>query len=374
MQHSILYKRSGYYSLGPVPQLLSDGRLAVGVVSSPFADHYALTDWIVLVSEDQGETFTETDDQTIPLAWPGALPRERYDRFADIMPDGSYLSAGTVGFEVWPKDRQAEVESLGLTALSHPNNLGQDLLVSMPKLFVDRSHDQGRTWKRQEWLVPGFSWMTAFPRWTRLEAGNILLPVYAQDQDGSRGQVFVWRSDPQGDNWRLYPISSSISDVMGDETCFIETAPGRVLALIRHDTPGRLATGYLLESWSEDGGLTWSQPLRTAIKGYPPHILRLQDGRLLCGVTYRWEPMGIRMVLSEDNGKSWDIENTIILRDDAGAASTLWPDHHTRAGGSDVGYPITVQFKDGSLFTCYWITMADGITHAAYTRWRIDEV
>ena len=76
MQHGILYKRPGYYSLGPVPQLLPDGRLTVGVVSSPFADHFGLADWIVLVSADQGETFTATDDRTIPLAWPGALPRE----------------------------------------------------------------------------------------------------------------------------------------------------------------------------------------------------------------------------------------------------------------------------------------------------------
>ena len=35
---------------------------------------------------------------------------------------------------------------------------------------------------------------------------------------------------------------------------------------------------------------------------------------------------------------------------------------------------ITVQFEDGSLFTCYWITMEDGITHVAATKWRIDEI
>ena len=374
MRHGILYKRPDRYALGPVPQLLPEGRLTVGVVSSPFADHFALADWIVLVSEDQGETFTETDDQTIPLAWPGALPRERYDRYADIQPDGSYLAAGTVGFEVWPKKRAAEAEELGFSVRTHPNNLGESVLVGMPKLFVMRSHDQGTSWQRRDWLVPGFSWMTAFPRWTRLQEGNILLPVYARNRDGSEGQVFVWRSDPQGDNWRLHPLCSSVSDVMGDETCFIETEPGTVLAHIRHATPGHITSGYLLESWSEDGGITWSQPLRTDIKGYPPHILRLHDGRLLCGVTYRWEPMGIRLVLSEDNGKSWDVDNTIIMRDDAGFASPMWPDYPDHSAGSDVGYPVTVQFDDGSLFTCYWITLADGITHAAYTKWRIDEL
>jgi hypothetical protein len=48
--------------------------------------------------------------------------------------------------------------------------------------------------------------------------------------------------------------------------------------------------------------------------------------------------------------------------------STLWPDHLIRDGESDVGYPIMVPFEDGSVFTCYWIAMADGITHAAATR------
>ena len=362
--------------MGPLPRLLPDGRLAVGLVSSPFADHFGLADWIVLVSEDQGETFEETNDQTIPLNWPGTTTRERYDRFADILPDGTYLAAGTVGFEVWPKDRREEAVDAGLSVRDHANHLGEEIVVSMPKMFVQRSRDRGQTWERREWFVPGFSWLTAFPRWTRLEDGSILLPVYGVEQyhyPAGRWQAFAWRSDRGGDDWRLFPISSSVSGVKEDEACFLEVEPGRVLALIRHGTKGKLAFGYLLESWSEDGGMTWSQPLRTEIKGYPPHLLRLQDGRLLCGVTYRWEPMGIRAVLSEDNGKTWDVEHTIILRDDAGTASTLWPDHQTRAGGSDVGYPNTIQFGDGTLFTCYWITLEDGITHVAATKWRIDE-
>src|SRR5207245_2523722 len=129
--------------------------------------------------------------------------------------------------------------------------------------------------------------------------------------------------------------------------------------------------GYLLESWSHDSGLTWSQPLRTEIRGYPPHLLRLRDGRVLCAVTYRWEPMGIRAFLSHDDARTWDTANPIILRDDAGAVSTLWKDHATRSGGSDVGYPITVQFPDDTLFTSYWITGADRVTHVEATRWRI---
>jgi hypothetical protein len=84
--------------------------------------------------------------------------------------------------------------------------------------------------------------------------------------------------------------------------------------------------------------------------------------------------MGIHAVLSKDDGRTWDTEKTIVLRDDGGSVSTLWPQlvgHEPRRGGSDIGYPITVQFPDGSLFTSYWFTAPDGITHAAYTRWRV---
>ena len=284
------------------------------------------------------------------------------------------MAAGTVGFETWPTARRAEAEALGLSARDHPNRRGDEVVVGMPKLFVQRSHDQGRTWQRREWPVPGFSWLTAFPRWVRLTDGTILLPIYGRNHDYSRGQTFVFRSDPRGEDWQLIPMASSIAGVDGDEVGLIEVAPGRVLALIRHAAKGKLTEGYLLESWSEDGGRTWSQPLGTTIKGYPPHILRLQDGRLLCAVTYRWAPMGIRAVLSNDDGRTWDTANPIILRDDGGTVSSLWYNavgHEPGRGGSDLGYPITVQFADGSLFTSYWFTGPDGITHAASTRWRV---
>ncbi len=379
MQHGIFYKRPDHYVIGPVPQLLpapqGAPRLAVLALVSPFADHYGLAERVILVSTDQGESFQESEDPTIPFTWPATQPRECYDRFADVMPDGTYLAAGTVGFEVWPRTRRAEAEALGLSVRDHPNLRGEEVVVGMPKLFVQRSRDQGRTWERQEWHVPGFSWLTAFPRWVRLTDGSILLPVYGRNPDYSRGQTFIFRSDSSGDDWQLIPMASSIAGVDGDEVGLIEVVPGRVLALIRHAAKGKLTDGYLLESWSDDGGRSWSQPLGTAIKGYPPHILRLQDGRLLCGVTYRWEPMGIRAVLSNDEGRTWDTANTIVLRDDGGAVSTLWHNavgHEPGRGGSDLGYPITVQFPDGSLFTCYWFTGPDGITHAAYTRWRVE--
>ena len=36
----------------------------------------------------------------------------------------------------------------------------------------------------------------------------------------------------------------------------------------------------------------------------------------------------------------------------------------------DLGYPISTQLEDGAILTVYYITLDDGITHCACTRWR----
>jgi hypothetical protein len=375
MEHFVIYKRDGYYSAWPVPALLPDGRIAIQVLTAPFADHYGLDECFVLISEDRGETFHLTDDPSLPLGWPGANPRERNDRYAGVQPNGDYLALGTVGFEVWPLSHKADAEAMqAAVVLPHPNGSMESMVVKLPKLFVARSRDQGKTWQRQEKWVPGFTEFYAFPRWVQLHDGVILLPIFAVNLDGSKTQELVFRFDPQTELWQLLPMSSSISDVRPDETAFLEVSAGRVLALMRHLGSGTHNQGYLLESWSEDGGRTWSQLLRTDIKGYPPHLLRLQDGRILCTYGVRNKPMGVQAVLSDDDGRTWNTRTPIVLRDDGGTPSSLWANREERTGGADVGYPITLQLADGTLYTIYYITLEDGITHIAGTRWCIDEV
>ena len=44
--------------------------------------------------------------------------------------------------------------------------------------------------------------------------------------------------------------------------------------------------------------------------------------------------------MSSDEGRSWDIENEIVLRDDL--------------KNRDLGYPTTTQMDDGTLLTAYY--------------------
>ena len=89
---------------------------------------------------------------------------------------------------------------------------------------------------------------------------------------------------------------------------------------------------------STDGGRTWSEMSDTPLAGYPPHFLKLKDGKLLC--TYVRRSTRHEMVtVSDDQGRTWDVENEIFL---------------SKGPDSDMGYPSTVENDDGTLVTVYY--------------------
>ena len=55
---------------------------------------------------------------------------------------------------------------------------------------------------------------------------------------------------------------------------------------------------------SRDNGKTWSEPYETPLWGFPPHLLQLSDGRILCSYGYRRAPYGQRVCISDD-GITW---------------------------------------------------------------------
>ena len=182
------------------------------------------------------------------------------------------------------------------------------------KLVAQYSKDKGQTWTRNEWDVPGFNHICSFSRGTLLQDGTVLLPVYGTDTDG-RTRSMVWRSSTNGHTgWRLIPMGIQSSVMKVGEQAVVETNPGTVLSLARN------AAGYFVQMWSDDSGRSWSDPLLTDIWAphSPPDLTRLADGRILCTYGYRRQPMGIRAVLSNDGGETWDTDNTITLREDGG--------------------------------------------------------
>ncbi len=123
-----------------------------------------------------------------------------------------------------------------------------------------------------------------------------------------------------------------------------ELADGTILAHIRVQYyPMKLFTLY--QSKSSDGGKTWTKPKRILPMsgGAPAHLLQHSSGLLICSYGFRGDPMGsapfgIRVMFSRDGGESWSQSEDIYESDVS----------------LDLGYPATVERKDGSLLTVFY--------------------
>ncbi len=138
------------------------------------------------------------------------------------------------------------------------------------------------------------------------------------------------------------------------ELHIVETANGRLLAHIRNHNKSN--EREILQTESDDGGLTWSMPHAIGVWGLPSHLLRLRDGRLLMSYGHRRQPVGNQARLSQDNGDSWSGPMTISDDGESG----------------DLGYPSTVELNDGSLITIWYERIA-GSPYAVLRQaaWRI---
>jgi hypothetical protein len=94
----------------------------------------------------------------------------------------------------------------------------------------------------------------------------------------------------------------------------------------------------LYQSLSQDGGKTWT-PARGINAGAPTHIINHSSGCLISAFGYRADPFGIKVMFSRDNGASWSESEYIYIN----------PQKHY-----DLGYPMTVELKDGGLLTVFY--------------------
>jgi len=152
---------------------------------------------------------------------------------------------------------------------------------------------------------------------------------------GGERTAFMVTSPDQGRTWSAPVLITPNPGNAFSEPDLVETVPGEILCVIRNSPEHRLYT-----SRSTDGGATWREPEPTPMDGLPGHVIKLSDGRLLCSYGRRKDPYGIRMCLSDDDGRSWNIDNEIVVRDDL--------------PNGDLGYATTIEYEPGRLFTIYY--------------------
>ena len=161
-----------------------------------------------------------------------------------------------------------------------------------------------------------------------------------------------WHMDPSGE-WTLMGHIPTISEtvqgqpLLSYEPHTIVLPDGKILVHIRVQTPYTAGTNHvpyftIWQSESSDGGRTFTEPRRISedtLLGAPPHLLRLTDGTLVCTVGLREEPFGIRALLSRDEGRTWS--EPFLL-------------YNNRGISLDLGYPASVELRDGNILTVFY--------------------
>jgi len=182
-----------------------------------------------------------------------------------------------------------------------------------------------------------------------LHDGRILLPL--SDVPNYR-QVFSVESVDAGRSWHP-PVTIARGDTHEfEEPALLACKSGKLLLVLRDN-----ATRHLHQAESIDGGLSWTAPVSLPIKGYPAHLLQLDDGRILMTYGWRFPDFGIHAVLSNDEGKTWDIDRTFCIR---GAMPN-----------KNVGYPATIATGSGGFFTVYYGEDPNGLTSIHGTSWSL---
>lgn len=272
-----------------------------------------------------------------------------------------------------------------VTALDRPNTDDRDpsifqmadgtVVLTSPDCLCT-SNDFGKTWTEPQ-PTPVFG-----PKGpVEDEEGNIVyggLRRLIQDgltQIGTRSVRLqgdsVYRSKDKGKTWEPVGIATYTvympgpTDYVWYDEPFMCVVPGKFwIFAARVDLDG-----FARIIRSPDQGKTWEPVLTTPVWGYPQHLLPLRDGRLLMTYGYRRPPYGIRACLSRDNGKTWDLDNEIILRMDGGTPEGT----PRKVGDADLGYPVSVQLADGSMFTVYYLNRDGSNCFIAGTFWELPE-
>ena len=171
-------------------------------------------------------------------------------------------------------------------------------------------------------------------------------------------KIGVCESSDDGQTWKwlaVMPTREGDDPKNYHELHAVEAADGSIVAQIRNHNKAN--SGETLQTESSDGGKTWSMPHSIAVWGLPSHLLRIKDDRLLMTYGHRRPPYGNQARVSEDHGRTWS-EPLVVSGD---------------GPGGDLGYPSTVQFRDGSLLTVWYENLATSPRAVLrQARWTLD--
>ncbi len=330
---------------------LSDGRLAAVASGYRLAHVCPFGKVVISYSSDEGETWTPpTVIMDTPLD----------DRDAGICVKGDTVIVTSFTLS---RDFQRQWDSLRTTEQN-------GVVEAWQKLITDEdeekylganyvvSKDGGKTFGEVRRV-----YVSSPHGPTVLNDGTIFFFGKRFEMDGENGlgkvnEMAIVRS-VDGENFstpQIVDVPEWIkAEIALSEPYAIQLKSGKILIQIRAQNP-KTGMFSIVQTESYDNGQTFENWRVLGFHGSPPQLLQHSSGAVIMSYGYRAEPFGCRARVSADEGKTWGEE--IILCDDALS--------------SDVGYPCTVEAKDGGLLTIYYKQAKDDKNKCIYyKKWRI---
>ncbi|MEA3400426.1 MAG: sialidase family protein [Armatimonadota bacterium] len=217
---------------------------------------------------------------------------------------------------------------------------------SQSDLWAVYSADEGQTWQGRRRVFQGYTGATNGAIQT--SSGNILVP-FSYLQDPQRFVSACAVSTDSGETWQTSE-AIDLADAGGHgshagalEPSVVELRDGRVWMLIR------TKLGRFLQSYSQDGGLTWSSPEDSRFRSpnSPCQVVRLSSGDLAIAWNNTMDTtrdrQALSVALSGDDGETWT-EPTVC------------------ATASEVSYPFILEAGPGQLLISSGRLRAEGLS------------
>ncbi len=290
---------------------------------------------VTMVSEDGAKTWNED----------AGLPTPPFSG-----PEGQQITVACKWWQHFPDTERERLQAEGFMV----RDVRPGVVAICWGAYSRRSDDAGATWEQQDIELPPLAFIASGMNSLQLADGTILFPVYATRLPDDPDSSWVLRSTDYGASWDLAHVGTHPDGKTPlNEPEIIEVADGRLMMVMRTGQ----GSDHLWQAFSDDKGASWHSLRNTGVVGHPPDLLRLRDGRILLSYGHRHVPFGVRAVVSSDNGETWDTDNIWTLREDG--------------GGTDLGYPHSVQLKDGTVVTVYYFMEPGGMQYVACTRWKV---
>jgi len=222
------------------------------------------------------------------------------------------------------------------------------------------SHDNGKTWteaRRSPVSAPHGA--------IHLKDGRIFYVGSARYWgDLKQNSIQAFATANEGKSWEHLsevPVLNEWKGIPLKGICephCVELPDGDILVGIRCCHTDNKDYQHITLTRSKDGGKTWSEPiLMDDVIGAPPHFCLRKDGVLVLSYGRRIAPFGQYVRFSYDNGYTWTEDHMIRSAPD-------W----------DLGYPASVELKDGSMLTAYYQKFEnDPYNSILYTKWEMPE-